>query len=163
MKLISIALFLLIIYNHDLLAIPIETEAEYKETIVKQHKDLLVKFSKSPLVVSTLVEANKQNVGIVDIMKLDANWQLNRKLQKSVMQTVLASKISEFIKNPKFDIAEMMVLDKNGVLVAVFPNQRTIGKVTKINFNNLYALMVIILAPLSGIQAQVHISFFIVF
>ncbi|NQZ22148.1 MAG: hypothetical protein HRT53_08840 [Colwellia sp.] len=123
MKLFSIALSLslFLIYNNDLLAHPIETEAEYKEIIVKQHKDLLAKFSQSSLVVSSLLEANKKNVGIVKIMQLDANWQLNRKLQKSVMQTSLASQIIEFIKNPTFDISEMMVLDKNGVLVAVSP------------------------------------------
>jgi len=118
---IALSLFLLINYNNDLIANPIETEAEYKETIVKQHKGLLVKFSQSSLVVSTLLAANKKNVGIVNIMQLDANWQLNRKLQKSVMQTPLALKITELIKNKKFDIAEMMVLDKNGVLVAVSP------------------------------------------
>ena len=121
MKLFSIALSLLLIYSNVLLANPIETEAEYKEAIVKQHRDLLVKFSQSKLVVSTLLAANEKNVGIVTIMQLDANWQLNRKLQKSVMQTSLTLQIIAFIKNPKFDIAEMMVLDKNGVLVAVFP------------------------------------------
>ena len=121
MKLFSIALSLLLIYSNVLLANSIETEAEYKDAIVKQHRDLLVKFSQSKLVVSTLLEANEKNVGIVTIMQLDANWQLNRKLQKSVMQTSLTLQIIAFIKNPKFDIAEMMVLDKNGVLVAVFP------------------------------------------
>ena len=121
MKLLSIALSLLLLYNPDLFARQVETETEYKEAIVKQHKDLLINFSKSPLVIAAIVAANEKNVGIVNIMQLDANWQVNRKLQKSVMHTPLAAKIIEFIKNPKLDIAEMMVLDKNGVLVAVFP------------------------------------------
>ena len=121
MKLLSIALSLLLLYNPDLFARQVETETEYKEAIVKQHKDLLINFSKSPLVIAAIVAANEKNVGIVNIMQLDANWQLNRKLQKSVMHNPLAAKIIEFIKNPKLDIAEMMVLDKNGVLVAVFP------------------------------------------
>ena len=121
MKLLSIALSLLFLYNPDLFARQVETETEYKEAIVKQHKDLLINFSKSPLVIAAIVAANEKNVGIVNIMQLDANWQLNRKLQKSVMHNPLAAKIIEFIKNPKLDIAEMMVLDKNGVLVAVFP------------------------------------------
>ena len=121
MKLLSIALSLLFLYNPDLFARQVETETEYKEAIVKQHKDLLINFSKSPLVIAAIVAANEKNVGIVNIMQLDANWQVNRKLQKSVMHTPLAAKIIEFIKNPKLDIAEMMVLDKNGVLVAVFP------------------------------------------
>ena len=121
MKLLSIALSLLLLYNPDLFARQVETETEYKDAIVKQHKDLLINFSKSPLVISAIVAANEKNVGIINIMQLDANWQLNRKLQKSVMHNPLAAKIIEFIKNPKLDIAEMMVLDKNGVLVAVFP------------------------------------------
>jgi len=58
--LIALSLFLLLNYNNNLIANPIETEAEYKETIVKQHKALLVKFSQSSLVVSTLLAANKK-------------------------------------------------------------------------------------------------------
>ena len=121
MKLFSIALSLLLFYSNILPASPIEIEAEFKEAIVKQHKNLLVKFSQSPLLVSTLEKANEKNLGIVRIMQLGANWQFNRKLQKSVMQTPLASQIIELIKSSKFNIAEMMVLDKNGVLVAAFP------------------------------------------
>ena len=115
------ALSLFVIFNTIVFADPLATEAEYKAVIVNQHQQLLAKFAQSPMVISSLLLANEKNVGIVDIMQLDANWQLNRKLQKSVMQTPLARQLMELIKEPKFDIAEMMVLNKNGVLVAVFP------------------------------------------
>jgi len=121
MKAFSKLLFLILIVYNSSYASQTKSEFEYKESIIKNHRSILLEFSRSPMIISSLIEANKNNPGIVKIMQLDANWQLNRELQTSVMINPITTKITAYIEKKSLNIAEMMVLDINGVVIAVFP------------------------------------------
>ncbi|WDD98789.1 PDC sensor domain-containing protein [Thalassomonas actiniarum] len=100
---------------------PRQTEHEYKKIITDLHYDTLHKLAYLPLVIEALKESNKHCRNIVDIMKLDASWQANRKLQQKILQNPIAKQVEQMTNSTNNRIVEVLIMDKSGTLVGAFP------------------------------------------
>jgi len=126
MKLIIVNTLSMLLFLFPALAENVITESEYKQAIINNHRQAIKEFTELAMVKVALMNANKNYAnknsgGLIKVMQLDSTWQVNRKLQKSVIQNPIAQKAIKLIENKEYEFTEIMLLNNVGVLVAAYP------------------------------------------
>lgn len=93
----------------------------YKEALFSSHANVLMALLETTELKAAMSQRNNNMDSFVEVLRKDESWPMNKSLQQEVLDNPSAKRFKKLINSSKLSFAELMLTDKVGALVAVYP------------------------------------------
>ncbi|WP_143870415.1 PDC sensor domain-containing protein [Catenovulum sediminis] len=133
----------------------------YTQAIVDAHIRLLYRLGHSEAVITALNDRFYNPFTLDEILAKDKQWHNSVELQTQITQNPIAQEMAQLVASTQYSIAEIMLVDLNGALVAAYPTTTDFWQGDEDKFQRAITNSKFYISPAKWDESTQDYSFFV--